>query len=195
MIIINNLIKQYNKNKVLDVSYIEIKKSGLYIFSGINGSGKSTLLKLLSKNIFKTSGNIDLTGSISYLPDKFSLPPLINVNTYLKHISSLYQIDSSYKDLVSAFELPNKKISSLSKGNLQKLGIIQALINPTDIYIFDEPLDGLDEGSKKLFKQLIKQKIEDGKIIIMSLHVKTLFNDLKPILYNVKDGNIYEKKK
>lgn len=195
MIRVNKLEKKYNNQVIIGDVNLNISAGKIYIFSGINGAGKSTIIKILSRVIFKTSGDISLNGKISYLPDKFNLPGLINTSKYLATIVKLYSLDIDAKALLNKFEIPNKKIKSLSKGNLQKLGLIQILYNPADIYIFDEPLDGLDEFAKKLFKEKIKEKLNDNKTIIMSLHSKTLFNELHPVIYEVKDGKINEKRK
>ena len=61
--------------------------------------------------------------------------------------------------------------------------------------MLDEPLDGLDEFAKHLVKDIIKEYIDKGKIIIMSLHGKNLFNELKPIVFDIKDGFINAKQK
>ena len=195
MIKTNNLEKKYNNQIIIQNVNLDINEGKFYVFTGINGSGKSTILKILSKVIFKSLGDIELSGTISYLPDKYSLPGLMTVDNYLKNIINLYSLNLNSSDILREYDIPNKKIKALSKGNLQKLGLVQALINPTDIYIFDEPLDGLDDFAKKLFKEKIKEKLKDNKTVIMSLHAKTLFNDLHPIIYEVKEGRINEKKK
>ena len=92
-------------------------------------------------------------------------------------------------------KIPNKKIKELSKGNLQKIGLLQTFIKDTDCYIFDEPLDGLDDFAKKLFKEMIIKKLNDKKILIISMHNKNSLLDLKPNIFVMKGGDIFEKKK
>ena len=99
------------------------------------------------------------------------------------------------EELVSKFQIPNKRIGELSKGNQQKLGLLQILDYEADCYILDEPLDGLDDYAKKLFKEILKEKLENNKIIILSLHNKSIFNDLSPTILDIKEGRINEKRK
>lgn len=195
MINVRELEKKYGNQSILNSVNFTINEGNLNIFIGINGSGKSSILKILGKTIYKTSGQIDVKGDIAYLPDKYSFPKLMTTKNYLKNILKLYSLKEEYLKLLTEFDIPNKLIGSLSKGNLQKLGLLQILIIPADIYLFDEPLDGLDDFAKKLFKSKIKEKLEQNKTIIMSLHTKTIFNEFKPIIYEIKDGKVYEKKK
>lgn len=187
MLRLNNVSKKY-KNIVLNNISVDFKEGNLYILRGVNGSGKSTIIKILSGIIYKTSGNIENYVSISYLPDKFMMPKLLKVKTYLDILNIPF-------NLTSKFQIPNKRIGELSKGNLAKLGILQIMYNDCDCYILDEPLDGLDDFAKKLLKSLILEKLNDNKIVILSLHTKTLFNELNPIIYEIKEGELYEKKK
>ncbi len=192
MIRLVNVQKKYSGNYVLDNVTIDIDKSGLYIFHGINGSGKSTIIKLLTGIIYKTSGDLKVDSTISYLPDKFLFPKLMKVKSYL---SLVLERKSKIDELIAKYQIPNKRIGDLSKGNLQKLGLLQILEYDADCYILDEPIDGLDDFAKKLLKEVIKDKIKMNKIIIMSLHNKTFFNDLNPKIFDVKEGRLNEKRK
>lgn len=188
-----NVSKRYNKNSVFDALTIDMSNPGLYIFLGINGSGKSTILKIISKVIYKTDGKIESDVSISYLPDKCNLPKLMNVKSYVNTVLDMYGKKDMSLELISKFQIPNRRIGDLSKGNQQKLALLQVLYNDCDCYVLDEPLDGLDDFAKHLFKDIIKELIDNGKIIVMSLHQKQLFNDLNPIIYDIKDGFVNKK--
>lgn len=189
MIKFTNVVKKYKDDIILDNISFEITKPGLYIFNGVNGSGKSTILKLILNIIYKTSGEIESNYTYSYLPDKYKMPSLINSYDYINMLST-----SSKSNLyIRAFDLPNKKIMNLSKGNFAKLGIIQILSNDKECYIFDEPLDGLDSKSIDIFKSFISEMLQ-SKVIIMSLHDNSKFLSLLPKIYLVKDGKLYEKK-
>ena len=194
MLKVIDLEKKY-KDVIFDHVNIDMSNPGLYIFYGINGSGKSTLLKVLSGIIFKSSGELDKDISISYLPDKFNMPKLMSVTSYVEMILDMYNKKSESSTLISLYQIPKRKIGELSKGNQQKLGLLQVLSNDCDCYILDEPLDGLDDFAKSLFKNIINEKIKSGHIVIMSLHGKNLFSDLHPRIFDVKDGKITERKK
>ena len=192
MISLSNVEKKFKSKMVLSNIALDINKSGIYVISGKNGCGKSTLLKLLSGIIYKSDGYLAIDGVVSYLPDKFMMPRLMKVSAYLKLV---IEDKSLVNELMSKFLIPNKKISELSKGNLQKLGLLQVLTKNADIFILDEPLDGLDDFAKKLVKDIISDLIKKDKIIIMSLHTKSLFKDMDTFTYEIKEGSINEKKK
>jgi len=181
-----NVTKIYKNNKILNDISVTFDRN-LHIIYGNNGSGKSTLLKILSSIIYKTSGSILTTDIISYLPDKFSLPKLLSVDSYIN-----LTIGVEYQYLVDKYKIPRKLIGNLSKGNLQKVGLLQVLYHKADCYILDEPLDGLDDEAKILFKEDIKRLLKDNKIVIMSLHEKNLFSDVIKKEYSIKDGKLHE---
>ena len=195
MLKLTNVSKKYREHIVFNSVTIDMSNPGLYVFQGINGSGKSTILKVLCGVIYKSEGRIEKNVSISYLPDKFNMPKLMKAKAYVDSILNMYGIKDSSDELISKFQIPNKRIGDLSKGNQQKLGLLQVLYNEADCYVLDEPLDGLDEFAKHLVKDIIKEYIDKGKIIIMSLHGKNLFNELKPTVFDIKDGFINPKQK
>ena len=192
MLSLSLIEKRYKSHMVFSNITYTFNEGNLYILQGVNGSGKSTLLKLISGIIYKSSGQMTLGEKISFLPDKFSMPRLLKVNSYLK---ILFKDKNIIDKELSIFQIPNKRIGDLSKGNLQKLGILETLLFDADIYLFDEPLDGLDDYAKHLLKDRIKEKLKENKIVILSLHNKTFFNDLAPITLDMKEGSFYEKKK
>lgn len=192
MLVIKNLVKKYHNNKILNnLSYV-FEKGNLYIIRGDNGSGKSTLLKILSKISYKTSGEISGNERIAYLHDKPVFPYLMRVDDYLKTVIKLNNSNANYLDILEEYNIPNKRIFELSKGNKVKLGIAQVLLNDMDIYIFDEPIDGLDDFAKELFKNKILELIFNDKIVIMSLHEMNIFENDYYKLITLKDGRLYE---
>ncbi len=190
MLKVVDLEKKYKNNIVFQNVTIDFSDSGLYILQGNNGSGKSTLIKVLSNIIYKSGGNIYRDESVSYLPDKFSMPKLIKAKKYIKLILNMYGKKDLFEELVNKYQIPNKRIGELSKGNLCKVGLIQTLYMDSDCYILDEPLDGLDDYAKHVLKDDIIRLIDEKKIVILSLHNKTLFNDLSPKIYEIKEGFI-----
>lgn len=189
------ITKKFNNSIILNNISLELDKPNLYIITGINGSGKSTLIKIMAKIIFKSSGNIISDESIAYLPDKFSFPSLLSVKEFIIETLRLYKIKLDYRDIMKRFELPNKLIGSLSKGNYQKLGLFFIFYNNKDVYILDEPLDGLDDFAKNLFKELVEEKLKEDKKIILSLHNKTLLNSFNPKIFQIKEGNLVERQR
>lgn len=187
-------VNKYYKNKqVLFEQSISIASGEFNIFLGENGSGKSTCLKLISKAISldkRDSGKIlNDYSKISYLPEKFLLPGLVKVQPFLKKIKKLYGSEADVDEFMSRFKIPNKYIFSLSKGMNQKLGIVIALIIPADLYIFDEPLDGLDSEARKTFKEQLNALLLKKKTIIISTHQKMAYKGIKANIFNFSNNN------
>ncbi len=195
MLNLNNVLKSYDNNVALKNITISLSEGKLYVLTGANGSGKSTLIKIISNVIFKTSGTIESNGIISYLPDKYMLPKIMKTDEFIYNMLKLYRLNYKPDLILDRFQIPKRSIGGLSKGNFQKLGLFLAFYNDADIYILDEPVDGLDDFAKKLFKELIDEKIKENKTVIVSIHDKNFLNDLNPIVYEIKDGVISEKKR
>lgn len=187
---IENLIKEYGNKLILNNISYEFKPGYLYMISGENGSGKSTLIKILAKAISKTSGKISDDLDISYLPDKYNLPKLISVSNYLYSYSNDKKIVKYYMD---RYLIPDKLILNLSKGNYQKIGIIMLLMNNADIYLLDEPFDGLDIDIKEVLKEDIKKLINNNKIVIIVSHIGIDIKGINMKLLEMVNGCLYEK--
>lgn len=188
MLKLEEVRKNYHKDRGLVSANLVIENNKLYLFVGENGSGKSTTIKLISRVIFNSPADGVIKNDfkkIIYLPDKRGYPKLLNVKTYL----SYYLMNNRYIDeYIEKYHIPNKKIGGLSKGMLQKLGIVQTVLSDGDLYLFDEPTDGLDNDSIKIFKEDIIKLLALNKTVIISTHNKQIYRDLTPTIYNFKDG-------
>ena len=115
---------------------------------------------------------------ISYCPDKVIFPEFISLNNFLylleycstKRISDFKKKIDYYLELFKLQEFKNTPIIKLSLGSKQKILIIQALIKDADVYIFDEPLNGLDNESQKVFIDELKRLKEEEKLILIITH-------------------------
>ncbi|MGM9971313.1 MAG: ATP-binding cassette domain-containing protein [Anaeroplasmataceae bacterium] len=194
MIQFENVNKYIGKNKVLkDISFV-IEDNDFVIINGKNGSGKTTtinlILGLLKLNKTDSGNIIDTFDSISYFPEKFMLPSLINsyefLYTYFKDTLSS-DIIMSY---IEKYKLENKRVCQLSKGNQQKIVLIKTLLENSDLYIFDEPFNGLDDSSRELFiKDLMKLK-DNKKAVIVVTHEPELFESDNIKKINMESGSI-----
>lgn len=179
---IQNVTKKYRVgNKIKYVlkdftTFINSDKCNFLI--GYNGSGKSTLIKCVLNHV-DYEGKIEVNSNkISYAPEKIVLPDYSTVYTFLKNIADYkdipnHLIDSYIEDYIIKFGLSehkNKAIMKLSKGNRQKVNLIQALLGESDIYIFDEPLSGLDDTTKEVFIDEVKRLRKNSKLIVISTH-------------------------
>lgn len=179
---VNNLTKIYKHTKVLDKVNYKFNEGNIYLITGENGCGKTTLIKAIMKIIFPTNGEVDVEGDIVYIPDKFYFPMELKVFEFLKMF-----ISGNYQRMLDDWmigEYYSVKLKSLSKGTLHKILLIIAFNSEKDIYIFDEPLNGLDDESKNIFISQINKLKRSDRIIIIITHFKSIFSQIPT--YEVK---------
>ncbi len=195
MISFNNVEKFFKKDKVLDNISFEINNGDFVIIEGQNGSGKTTIINLMLKLIdLDKNDRGDIYNdfeNISYYPERFNLPSLIKSHdflyTYFNNIATKDEIDF----YIDRYKLENKYICNLSKGNTLKIGIIKTLLEQSELYIFDEPLNGLDEESKRLLAEDLMALKKMSKTIIVVTHDKSVFMEYKSKLIEL-GGKKYE---
>ena len=160
---------------------------------GENGCGKSTLLKIIAGVLSCTEGTIKYRPNIkiSFIPDRFPKLPF-SIENYLMHMGKIQglsadSIDDYMNEYFNLLNMPmdfrETKISKCSKGTIQKVNILQALITKPDLFVLDEPFAGLDEDSEEAFFELIHKLISDGVAIILACHEKKLAQRITDNIY------------
>ena len=175
--IVNNLTKIYNNSyAVKDFSYHF--EPGLYLLTGQNGVGKSTILKMMS-NIIKVSNNDYSMSKLKkvFICEKIELSNG-TVYEYLNLIRKINNVKADIKAIIKKWQIPNKDLNILSKGNRQKVAIIMSYLAEADLYLFDEPTDSLDKDGIILFKEYLHDLIDKNKIIIVASHEKKYFQKI-----------------
>jgi ABC-2 type transport system ATP-binding protein len=183
---INNLTKMYgNVVGVKDLD-LTVYKGEIMGFLGPNGAGKTTTIRSCLALIAKTAGEINIFGLDShrdavairkrtgYLPGDFGLIPSVKVGSYLKYLFSLSGCASTKKMISLAERLKldlDRKTNELSKGNKQKVGIIQTLMADQDLIIMDEPTSSLDPLMQQEFYRILREEKKRGKTIFMASHI------------------------
>lgn len=201
---LENVSKVYDRRTIICPFHFTIQKGSSIAIVGHNGCGKSTLLKIMAGLIQPTTGKISYPNGkplFHYLPEKFYPTPL-KANTYLERMGEIdgipkKELEKKICTLAEDFyvsEFLNVPMKSLSKGTLQKIGVIQALLYEPEILLLDEPLSGQDEDSKKVFIHKINKLREKGTTIIMSCHEKELTDALTEKKYTIQNGNFQEYK-
>ena len=187
MIKFENLHKKYkskNKNfiKALDGFSLEISDNEVFALAGINGAGKTTALKALFNLINLDEGKITITTEgtkckIGFAPEVADLPNFLTVEEVLQ-ISCKLSNEKPTKELIdkalNMFNLvsfKDKLVSTLSKGNKQRLSLASAIVYKPNIVVFDEPTSGLDPLGRKLIKSAIKELKAEGHTVIFSTHM------------------------
>ena len=194
IITIENLTKKYKDTLAIDDLSLEIEKGKVVGLLGPNGSGKSTLLKLIVGLLRKDSGKILIDGKIpgietksmiSYLPDSYYLYEKLTVRETIDMYGDFYEdFDKNQSDkLLDYLSIPRAKMTKdLSKGLRERLLISLNLSRDADIFIMDEPVDGVDPVAKQAVIDMIIEKMGKGKTFIITTHqigdLENLFEDI-----------------
>jgi ABC-2 type transport system ATP-binding protein len=191
MLIIENLTKVYDKNKVaVDNLSLRVETGEIFGFIGHNGAGKTTTIKAIV-GIIDFIGDVTLNGvsiksnpiefkkMVAYIPDSPEIYDNLTGIQYLNFISNIYDISSErrielIKKYSSEFELLdvlNDQIKTYSHGMKQKLVLVSAFIREPKLLILDEPFVGLDPKASFKMKELMIEMADKGSIIFFSTHV------------------------
>lgn len=186
-IVVSNLLKMYGDQKAVNNISFSIQPGEVVGFLGPNGAGKSTTMKLITgylspDNGVATVSNINVTKEpiaakrkIGYLPEANPLYFDMYVKEYLSFIGGIHQIKNKRR-LAEVIELTGlqveqkKKISQLSKGYKQRVGLAAALIHDPEVLILDEPTSGLDPNQIIEIRNVIKQQGKN-KTVLFSSHI------------------------
>ncbi|NRT72740.1 ATP-binding cassette domain-containing protein [Clostridium beijerinckii] len=201
---IKNLVKKYDDRLIFDDVSLDIMKGESIALTGHNGMGKSTLIKILCGLTSITSGEVirDKNLKFNYIPENFSQLN-IKAGEYIKLIGEIEGISKDdfvkktnylYKEF-NLENMINTSMKNLSKGTLQKISVVQALLSKPDILLLDEPLSGQDSDSQKTFIRMVRELIKDGVTVIMSCHELFLIDQLSSRILQVKDSKILEIKR
>ena len=202
------LSKSYKTKKVLNNISFDVFKGNILGLVGKNGAGKSTILKILSSlidfggDVFINKKSIKNTDSehkknVGYLSENNPLYIDFYIQEYLTFIGNLNGLfkDDLEKRKKLVIELcglnsfQNEKISNLSKGYRQRVGIASAFIHDPDILILDEPTTGLDPSQILEIRELIKN-LAKNKIVIFSSHLLNEINEICDKVIFLDKGNI-----
>lgn len=185
---LSGLSKRYGSSEAFALQdlTITVNEGEVYGFLGPNGAGKSTTIRLLMNFILPTSGSatilghdivknsVELRSKIGYLSGDVALYRKMTGRQFLDYMTDLQPATSKkYVDeLASRLKADlNKKLGELSKGNRQKIGIVQAFMHQPQVLILDEPTSGLDPLMQEVFYELVKESKQRGATIFTSSHI------------------------
>lgn len=177
---VKDIVKKYGRQTAVDGVSFSIEEGEIVGFLGVNGAGKSTVMKIITGCLASDSGEVSIgeysisrqalqaKRRIGYLPEDNPLYEEMYVREYLRYVLRLYgqsKEKSKVEAIIEATHLSpeaHKKISQLSKGYRQRVGLAQALIHNPDLLILDEPITGLDplqiEETEKLIRHCAGQR-------------------------------------
>jgi len=183
---LRNIEKSFGEKKVLTGVSFKAEGGKAFGLLGRNGAGKTTSIRILMDVFPANSGEVLIDGQpidynkigIGYLPEERGLYPkkiIIDQLTYFAELKGMSRKEAVksvdyWLERLGMTEYRNKKLETLSKGNQQKIQLITALAHDPDIIILDEPFSGLDPVNAMLLKDVVKEQIAKGKIVLFSSH-------------------------
>ena len=203
---LKNIDKSFGEKEVLKGVSFTAEGGKAFGLLGRNGAGKTTSIRILM-NVFPANGgevlidgkpiDYDKIG-IGYLPEERGLYPKKLIIDQLVYFAELKGM--SAKDAVKAVdywlgrlgmsEYRNKRLDTLSKGNQQKIQLITALAHDPDIVILDEPFSGLDPVNAMLLKDVVKEQISKGKIVLFSSHQMSYIEEFCDSIAIINAGKV-----
>jgi ABC-2 type transport system ATP-binding protein len=205
---ITALHKSYGSVKALQGVDVTIQRGEIFGFLGPNGAGKTTTIRCVLDLIRPDSGQIHVLGidpqqdpvavreKVSYLPGELNLDAGLKVSDQLRYLSELRgnTVDWRYVErLAQRFDLNlNLRIKNLSKGNKQKVGIVQALMQRSNLLILDEPTSGLDPLMQQEVLKALKEARDDGATVFFSSHIISEVEAIADRVAIIRKGVIVE---
>ncbi len=182
---IKNLTVAYGENIALEDLNLDIEIGSLMALVGPNGAGKSTLIKTILKFLKQITGEIKINAkTLAYVPQRNSVDwdfpttlfDVVEMGCYGR-VGLFKKVNKEEKqkvlkaiEQVGMLEFKDRQISELSGGQQQRAFIARALVQEADIYLMDEPFQGVDSTTEKSIVEILKQLKAEGKTIIVVHH-------------------------
>lgn len=209
-VVLNGVTKKYGSFEALHNVSFTIGKGEVFGYIGPNGAGKTTTMKILVGLLGGFQGEVFIGGYqvpkqkaeihklLGYLPQNVAFQEWRTVNHALKTLGKLSglseaEVESRIPEILGMLALGDvrhKKISQLSGGMIQKVGLAQALLHDPKLLILDEPLGGLDPLSRHQFKQIILELGKKGTTILFSSHILSDVQDVADRIGIISRGKI-----
>jgi len=180
--------KRFGTKQAVQDLDLRLPPGALYGFIGPNGAGKTTTIRMIMSILFPDSGEISVLGHssalaakdrIGYLPEERGVYRKMRVGAFLRYIARLKGVTDAGlpKRVLQLLErvglegVDRKRCEELSKGMMQKMQLIGAIIHRPDLLILDEPFSGLDPVSARVLREIILEEHRRGATILFSTHV------------------------
>lgn len=168
---------------------MRVHKGEVFGLLGPNGAGKSTLVKIMMTVVRPSHADGTLLGKpvghkatlarVGYLPEHHRLPQYLTGKQVLTYYAALAGVDNATRkrraeellDLVGMGEWANKKVTSYSKGMMQRIGLAQALMNDPQLVVLDEPTDGVDPVGRREIRDVLIRLRDEGRTIFLNSHL------------------------
>jgi ABC-2 type transport system ATP-binding protein len=207
---IHNLTKSYGTFRALNDVSFGIKEGEIFGYIGPNGAGKTTTMKILVGLISDFQGEVSIGGHqvtkqkeeihklLGYLPQSVAFQEWRTVDQTLKTFGKLSGLSDTKVEeripeilgLLGLADARHKKVSQLSGGMMQKVGLAQALLHEPKLLVLDEPLGGLDPLSRFQFKEIVLKLGQYGTTILFSSHILSDVLDVADRIGIISHGKI-----
>ncbi len=207
-IMTRGLLKSYGRVQALRGVDLEVKRGEIFGFLGPNGAGKTTTIRCLLDLIRPDGGTLEVLGldpqsapvavrsRCGYLPGELSMEDNLKVEGQLRYYGDLRknQLDWGFvKELAQRLELDlTMPIRNLSKGNKQKVGVVQALMHRPELLLLDEPTAGLDPLMQQEVYRLLREAQAGGATVFFSSHIIGEVENLAERVAIIRGGVIVE---
>ncbi|MCH4886602.1 ABC transporter ATP-binding protein [Acidaminobacter sp. JC074] len=206
MLKVNEVSKKFKKLVAVDHVSFEVDSGEIVGILGPNGAGKSTTIKMIAGLLRTSSGTITIDGHMNksveakkkfaYIPEFPEMYDLLTVDEHMRFIAQAYEIEN-WEDFIEPyferFDLMDKRDKlgkELSKGMKQKLSICCGLLTQADLYLFDEPMIGLDPKAIRETKKIMSELAQAGKTILVSTHLLDSIEQTCNRVLVMKEGSI-----
>lgn len=186
-VVIEGLVKDYGEIRALRGVDLRVERGELIGFLGPNGAGKTTTIRCMLDLIRPNGGRIEVLGldpqrdpvavraRVGYLPGELSLEPNMSVEETLRYLCQLRRdrVEWAYVERLAdtlALDM-GMVVKNLSRGNKQKVGLVQALMARPDLLLLDEPTSGLDPLMQQEVYRLLREAQEGGATVFFSSHI------------------------
>ncbi len=201
----NGLSKSFGETAALVDLDLVVPPGCILAYLGPNGAGKTTTIRVLVGLVRPSSGRASVLGhdvvserrevqrSVGYLPGEFVPYRDLSGGQYLDHLASLRGgvQRSSIDDLAARFELDlSRRVGSLSHGNRQKLGIVQACMHDPEVLVLDEPSQGLDPLMQNVLLDLLRERRDAGTTVFLSSHVLSEVEQVADAVAIIRQGRL-----
>jgi len=188
---LHQLRKVYGAKAAVDGLDLEVPRGSFFGFLGPNGAGKTTTIRMLMGLAPPTSGSIellglampehalDVKGRIGLVPDESLLFDHLTGSEFAEFVGRMYGLDRAVargrsRELLELFELdsePRKLIGDYSKGMRKRLAMAAALIHRPELFLLDEPFEGVDAVGARLMKDILIDQVRRGATMFLTSHV------------------------
>ena len=195
MISIKNLYKSYGSHTILKSINLNFEKGKVYGIVGENGAGKTTLFKCIA-GLENHEGTVSsdfeiLKNKLGFLQTDNFFFPKITGEEYLQLLCNARKVKAPNFEEKNIFELPlNQYAISYSTGMKKKLALTGILLQNNEVFILDEPFNGVDIQSNILITEIIQKLKSLNKIVIISSHIFSTLNDTCDEIILLKNGTI-----